>query len=686
MDRRQHKVELLPGRRSDMKSYGYPLMTAVSLVLLAIIGMNGCGGGGAGDNSGLANVGGGIVLTSSTKTLSPDGVSSAVITAVLTDSGGVPVAIGTGVSFSTTLGHFSNGSNTYSANISNTTGTLTVSLIAGTTTGIATVTCTCKGLTQSIQINIGNPAAASMVLSVTPGPTMPTGPTSSVTVQACLTDINGNAVAAGVPVEFTTTLGFFANGSQTFTGVTESTPSGCVSIPLYAGNVAGIAKITCTSNFVFRMLYIDITNGIPGPAAAINLTANPNSIPADGISVSTITAVVTDQYGIALAAGTPIQFTTTLGTFSSGTNTMTAFSGANGSVSVFLFSGKTQGTATVTASSGTASSQVKVSFTYGTPGSSAQVTLTANPPTVPADGASYSTITATITDSYGKPVAAGTIAVFTATTLGTLTNGLTTDEVTTNAQGIATVQLFDPDKSVGTATVVCTSGGVSGYIYVTFTSVTPGAVSKITVTAASTSITADGVSSTVVTAVLTDQNGNPVAAGTAAQFTTTLGTFSNASTTYKTTTDGTGTATATLYAGTVAGIATVTCTSGTISGYVSIKFVSGTPGVVANISLSAGSTSMNADGTSFTTITAVLTDGVGLAVPNGTTVTFTTNLGTFSNATKTYITTTTSSGSGGAASATATATLFAGLTPGQATVSCASGTVVSKIYIQINSL
>jgi adhesin/invasin len=176
--------------------------------------------------------------------------------------------------------------------------------------------------------------------------------------------------------------------------------------------------------------------------------------------------------------------------------------------------------------------------------------------------------------------------------------------------------------------------------------------------------------------------GKAAKAGTAVTFRTTLGYFSNKNSSYSTQTDSNGIAYATLFAGDTTGIAEITCTAGGVSSvtYVEITVnTKPTPGEVSNIALSASPLSINADGISSSTITAILTDSNGTAVAMGTSVTFTTNLGSFSNAAKTFSTTT--AGTDGKA----TATLFAGTTPGTAKISASSGSVSSMIYIEFKS-
>ncbi|HSO67642.1 MAG TPA: invasin domain 3-containing protein, partial [Desulfatirhabdiaceae bacterium] len=157
----------------------------VGAFLLLVITGYGCGSSG-----GLDDVGGGIVLSASPNVIAADGKSSSVISATITTTGGVPIAIGTQVTFNTTLGRFSNGSTVYSVTTGNTTGTITVTLISGTTEGTAEVTCTAGGASQMIQVFIGNVGIATIQLTASPAVIAADGVSSSI-ITASITDTLG---------------------------------------------------------------------------------------------------------------------------------------------------------------------------------------------------------------------------------------------------------------------------------------------------------------------------------------------------------------------------------------------------------------------------------------------------------------------------------------------------------------
>ncbi len=103
-------------------------------------------------------------------------------------------------------------------------------------------------------------------------------------------------------------------------------------------------------------------------------------------------------------------------------------------------------------------------------GEAATVTLSAEPDSIPVGGAT-STLTATIVDEYGTPVADGTIVTFT-TDLGELGNPGTLFLPTTTVGGVATVTLTSGEVA-GKATLTATADMVSDTTSVAFT---PGAL------------------------------------------------------------------------------------------------------------------------------------------------------------------------------------------------------------------
>ena len=406
-------------------------------------------------------------LTANPTSVTADGFTPSLITATV-DIDGVPEQ-GVDLVFSTSRGVFSSGSSTISTN-SDAAGKSIVPLTS-TTTGIATVTCTSAlGIVRIVHVNfsaVPQPTPtptpsylSSFVLSVNPPSVLADNQTSS-SITAKLYDQYGQAYAMpNITVTFTTTpsgLAHFQNGLTTIAVATDASGSAVALLYSPAAGTATIsAKIdTMTTNPVF----VNFTGGA-GPTTNIELTADPTTIPADNLTPSTITATLFDDKGETVQAGVAVTFATTLGVFSNGLATITAYTNGNGVATAVIYSGSAIGTAQISAGANGVTRYVSVTFTgVGPP---AYISLSANPNWIPADGYSFTAITAVLLDLSGQPVAAGTAVTF-STTLGVFTNGQSTyPTVTTDDTGTLTVYLrASSTQSTGSAVVSCTSGNVS---------------------------------------------------------------------------------------------------------------------------------------------------------------------------------------------------------------------------------
>jgi hypothetical protein len=93
------------------------------------------------------------------------------------------------------------------------------------------------------------------------------------------------------------------------------------------------------------------------------VSASPPNIPNNGLAISVVSVMVKDQLNQPAPNGTPVQFSTTLGTFPNGTNAATAnISGGAGQAQIALRAGLTPGVAQVVATVGTASGGTAVTI------------------------------------------------------------------------------------------------------------------------------------------------------------------------------------------------------------------------------------------------------------------------------------------------------------------------------------
>ena len=299
---------------------------------------------------------------------------------------------------------------------------------------------------------------------------------------------------------------------------------------------------------------------------SITLSADPASIPPDGYSSSTITATVKDSTGNPVVIGTTVTFTTNLGSFRGSSSISVSISDDTGVVTVSLIAGTTSGIATVTAESNSVTQLIKVPIVSG--GSTASITLTAEPTSIPPDGYSSSTITATLKDNTNNPVAIGTTVTLT-TNLGSFHGSTSISVSTSDSTGIVTVSLI-AGTTTGTATITAESNNVTQLVTVTI--VSGGGTALITLEAEPECIAPDGFSSSTITATLYDSSGDEVPVGTYVTFTTNLGSFPGGTSAYGWTSDDTGVVTVSLIAGTTSGRATVTATSNNVTQSVVVSF------------------------------------------------------------------------------------------------------------------
>ncbi|HEA69651.1 MAG TPA: hypothetical protein ENI07_22995 [Desulfobacterales bacterium] len=405
------------------------------------------------------------------------------------------------------------------------------------------------------------------------------------TIEATVTGFDDVPGGLGAEVDFETTLGYFANGRPAITlPVTGS--DGIVITYLWApkgtGTTGQLEEITIDTAVVSgtvedatRFVKIKIIGCEEGnDPAKIVLTATPDTIPADGETSSKITATVTDCEGEGVL-GTDLEFRTDKGFFSNGEMSIIKTTRAEtGTVDAFLIvsKGTKLGPARIEVRS-MEDPRIIALITIKIGAKPAGVTLTASPTTIPADGKTTSTITATVTDFQGTPVPPGTVVEF-KTTAGFFSNDSNRiTATTTGTTGIAVAHLYAP---IGTppqfAQITGKSKGVSGTVTVTIESpepspppppppTPPGPTAKIVLVANPTTIPPDATTISTITATLTDANQDPVAIGTRMTFSTTLGFFPNGSRSITvSTTDTSGTATVFLRAA-KKGTATIKCTS-----------------------------------------------------------------------------------------------------------------------------
>ncbi len=198
--------------------------------------------------------------------------------------------------------------------------------------------------------------------------------------------------------------------------------------------------------------------GAVSQTASITLAASPTSIPADGSSSSAITATLTDGTGAAVATGTSLTFSTTLGTFPNGTTSYATTTADDSGVAVAsLRAGTTPGSATVTAESNVVTQAVSVTFSgEDVAGSASTVSLALSQTSVKSDNSDSATVTATVLDVNNAALSGITVAF--SSTGGQLS--ASSVDADANGESQVTFSSGTTDKSNHVVTITATVAGI----------------------------------------------------------------------------------------------------------------------------------------------------------------------------------------------------------------------------------
>lgn len=545
----------------------------------------------------------------------------ATVVATVRDQWGNLVSDGSVLQFNATLG------SVWPVSGMTMNGQATTTFQAGTLAGDAWITATAGGGSGQTVIPVLPSVPATLDLVAFPASIPLTG---TATIQASVMDAYANPMADGTQVSFNTTLGAVnPQSATTMDGVAAST--------LLAGGEPGVATLTAQAGLASDSTQVKIGVGAP---ISISLSADPAQIPADGVSTSTITALVLDPFEEPITQTIPITFETTSG------QVMPPVTWVVNGTAVTHLSGTQAGAALITARAANASGGTTVLLVSGLP---ALLTMSVTPAQMPVGG--LAAVVVQVADAFGNAVADGTLVTF-APTIGSTapsvvgtTNG--TAQMTLNAGWVA---------GDGLVTAVC--GVAAGEAAVT---VLPGGAAAMTLTADPSEVQANGQDQSKITATVVDMHGNRVAGGTLVSFATTRGSVNPT----VAETSG-GEAHTVLTASTVAGVASVTGASAGASATVDVTMTAGAPAVIL---LQASQSSIPADGQSQAALLSTVTDAFGNAVADGTWVAFGTSLGSVSP-----VMVATQGG-------TPQSTLTSGTQAGTAEVTATAGTVSGSISI-----
>ncbi|MDN4500101.1 Ig-like domain-containing protein, partial [Pseudomonas mosselii] len=489
-----------------------------------------------------------VDLTATPATIKANGADSSELVATIEDASGNPVA-GAPVTWSTSTGNLSSASSVTDAQ-----GKTRVTL-KGTAAGVASVKASAVAGAATATVNLIAGAPAKVKMTASPTSVIADGVSTSV-VTAVVTDAFDNNVGAGQTVSWKSNIGYLSAASS----VTDA--AGTAVITFTSERLAGIATVDATVGAANSSIVIWM-NADKAKARVSGLTASPDTIAANGVASSTLTAQVTDPYGNNVGAGIVVTFTTSAGTLSA----TTATTNASGVATVTL-RGTAVGTAAVTAKATAAETKTAYVTLVADASTAKVIGLTASPTAILANGSAASLLSATVVDGNGNPLGAGVPVTF-STNAGTLS----ATTAMTNASGVASVNLWGGTVA-GTATVSAKTTVSANTVSTNVALVADASTATVvSLSASPTSIVADGSAATTLVATVRDANGNWLPAGQVVSFGTNLGTLSATSAA----TDGNGQASVVLR-GTVAGSATVSARSVTATTqYATVTLTSAAP-------------------------------------------------------------------------------------------------------------
>ena len=387
--------------------------------------------------------------TAVTVSLSPtsivaNGASTTVATATVTDA--TPPAAGDTVGFSSSDTGEKISATTFTApNIYK--ATITSSTIVGTPTITAKDMSVTPNVSGTATLTQTAGPAATVTVALSPSSIAANG-TSPTTATATVTDAQGHPLTGQTGVVFSS-----SDSGEKISATAPGTTAGTYTATITSSTTPGNPTITATDGAVIGMQVLTQT----GAAAKVALQLTPSTILADGISITTATATVTDIVGHLLPSET-VAFSSS----DSGDQIIATTNAGNGTYTAKIRSSTTVGTPTITAKDGTQSGTASLNQTVGAP---ATVTVHLNPNSIAANGISTTDATATVTDPQGHPLSTDTV-VFSSSDPGqffgqvsNLGNGTYSVQIrSSTTPGPSTITARDSYGLTGQATLGQTAG------------------------------------------------------------------------------------------------------------------------------------------------------------------------------------------------------------------------------------
>ncbi|HSK18950.1 MAG TPA: invasin domain 3-containing protein [Longimicrobiales bacterium] len=443
------------------------------------------------------------VIASPSQGVVADGIANATVTITLADPFGNPV---TGLSDTNFAILLTGSAEAGVVTASGTPGRYTFT-VTDTVAENVTVRVTAGGTQLSQQPTIGfvpgaiDPARSAVVASPASG-VAADGITAS-TVTVTLRDAHGNPVSGLAGAGFSISL----TGSATASAVTATGAPGVYSFTV-TNTVAETVTVTVTAGGVQLTQTPTIgffSTGVSAPRSIV--VANPaTGVTANGTAASTVTVTLRDANDNTLSGVSPASFTIAVtGSAQAGPVSAAAAPGTY-TFTVTNTVAETV-TVTVTASGVVISQKPTIGFVPG-PISASQSTVAASPTSgVTADGADVSTVTVSLKDATGNPIAGVAGSAFTIGVTGSGQAGAVSAGPTAGTYTFPVT-----NTAVETVTVTVTVNGVqlTQQPAITFGAGGVSAAQSSASASPTSGVTADGVDASTVTVTLQDASGNPI--------------------------------------------------------------------------------------------------------------------------------------------------------------------------------
>ncbi len=559
----------------------------------------------------------GSILVASPNVVAADGNATSSLFVLAADASGNPLSAlpiafsstGSGNHFSAAIG-MTNASGSFSSTLSSTQAEQkTVSAKLGT--GDSSITLTAP-------VSFGSNAAVATRVTLTASPTTVIADgTATTMLTATVVDANGVGLR-GQPITLGATGSAYAfshggNSGQTASGTTDV--DGMFTATLSSSR-SGTVVVTATSGTLTASTGVSFVAG-PASAAQSSLSASPSTAGLGG-SITLLIALADAQGNPIAGQAFTLSADGTNNTFSaSGAtsgSTLAATTSATGIFIAQLSSSKAQSETISLTLAGGGGPLLTSSVTFSNTTLVLALSLSASPTQITADGATTTTLTAKVVDQNGSGVSNKTVSLSASGSGNTFTHALSSGSTvsgTTAADGtfIATLS----STHAATEVVTATQGALSASTAVTFIAGAPS-VPNSTLTATPSSVGVGSASALIV--LLVDAKGNPVggqsftlsASGTGNTFSAPGMTSGGALTG---TTDARGIFLAQLTSSDAQSETVSVTLVGTRGVLLNATVVFVAPTVVPQLALVASPTSLVADGSATTSVTATVTDQNG---------------------------------------------------------------------------